>query len=52
MLTVNKVEYNGRLRKYYHITQEGLNRIEDFKNEWHEIVSIYRFIIKEENDDE
>ena len=30
----------------------GLNRIEDFKNEWHEIVSIYRFIIKEENDDE
>ena len=52
MLTVNKVEYNGRLRKYYHITQQGLNRIEDFKNEWHEIVSIYRFIIKEENDDE
>ena len=26
MLTVNKVEYNGRLRKYYHITQQGLNR--------------------------
>ena len=52
MLTVNKVEYNGRLRKYYHITQQGLNRIEDFKNYWHEIVSIFRFIIKEENDDE
>ena len=27
-------------------------KIEDFKNEWHEIVSINRFIIKEENDDE
>ena len=32
---------------------ENMNlKIEDFKNEWHEIVSIYRFIIKEENDDE
>ena len=47
MLTVRKIEYQGRLRKYYHITNQGLRRIEDFKNEWSEIVSIYQFIIKE-----
>ena len=49
LLTVRSVEHNGRLRKYYHITQLGLNRIEDFKEEWKEILSIYNFITKEEN---
>lgn len=48
MLTVRTVEYNGRLRKYYHITKAGLGRIEDFKDEWREIMSIYQFIMKEE----
>ena len=28
MLTVRTAEYDGRLRKYYHITPAGLNRIE------------------------
>lgn len=46
-LTVKNVEYNGRLRKYYHITQEGLNRIYSFINEWKEMMSIYQFVIKE-----
>lgn len=52
MLTVHTVEHGGRLRKYYHITENGLNRIEEFKNEWNEIVSIYRFVTKEDNGDE
>ncbi|MEE1219842.1 MAG: PadR family transcriptional regulator [Ruminococcus sp.] len=52
MLTVYNVEHGGRLRKYYHITENGLNRIEEFKNEWNEIVSIYRFVTKEDNGDE
>jgi PadR family transcriptional regulator PadR len=43
MLTVRTVEHDGRLRKYYHITDEGLARIEEFKKEWDEIMSIYRF---------
>ena len=34
MLTVETTEHGGRLRKYYHITEAGLNRIEDFKTEW------------------
>ncbi len=52
MLTVRTAEHGGRLRKYYHITDEGLKRIEDFKNEWEEIMSIYRFVTKEDNGDE
>ena len=53
MLSVKTVEHNGRLRKYYHITLEGLKRIEEFKEEWKEIVSLYRFIAKEgENNDQ
>ena len=41
MLVVKSVEHAGRLRKYYHITQKGIKRIEDFKNEWKEIMMIY-----------
>lgn len=47
MLKVKTVEHNGRLRKYYHITNEGLKRIEDFKEEWKELMMIYQFVTKE-----
>ena len=47
-LTVWTVEHGGRLRKYYPITPRGLKRIEDFKQEWKEIVSIYQFVVREE----
>lgn len=49
MLTVRTAEHGGRLRKYYRITPEGLQRIEEFKDEWNEILSIYRFVTKEEH---
>ena len=52
MLTVRTAEHSGRLRKYYHITDEGLKRIEDFKDEWKEILSIYRFVTKEDDGNE
>ena len=48
MLTVRTAEHGGRLRKYYHITNEGLKRIENFKDEWNEILSIYNFVAKED----
>jgi len=48
MLTVRTAEHNGRLRKYYHITKAGLGRIEDFKEEWREVMSMYQFITKED----
>ena len=47
LLTVYATEHNGRLRKYYRITELGRRRIADFKEEWKEVVSIYRFITKE-----
>lgn len=47
MLTVHTSEHDGRLRKYYHITKAGLDRIEDFKEEWREITLIYQFVSKE-----
>lgn len=52
LLTVRSAEYNGRLRKYYHITPLGRKRIEDFKEEWNEILSIYKFIVREETEDD
>ena len=48
MLTVRTAEHGGRLRKYYHITEEGIRRIEEFKVEWKEILAIYRFATKED----
>lgn len=47
MLTVKTAEHNGRLRKYYSITKAGLKRIEEFKEEWKEIMAIYRFVTEE-----
>ncbi len=47
LLTVRSMEHNGRLRKYYRITDAGKARIEDFKEDWKEMESIYRFITKE-----
>lgn len=44
MLTVYSVEHNGRLRKYYRITDQGRERLADFEEEWKEIMSIYQFI--------
>lgn len=49
MLTVQTVEHDGRLRKYYHITEAGLQRIEEFKVEWKELISVYQFVIKEDD---
>ena len=49
LLTVYSVERNGRLRKYYHITELGIKRIGDFKEEWKEILAIYQFVSREEN---
>lgn len=52
MITVRTAEHNGRLRKYYSITGTGRERLDEFKREWKEVVSIYRFITKEDENDE
>ena len=52
MLNVYKVEHEGRLRKYYHITEAGLERIENFKEEWEEVLAIYQFVMKGDDSNE
>lgn len=42
--------YNGRVRKYYHITPAGIDRVKQFLSEWQEIMTIYRFVNKEEKE--
>lgn len=44
MLEVYSVEYGGRLRKYYRITDGGRARLREFEGDWEEIMNIYRFI--------
>ena len=43
-LTVYSREHNGRLRKYYRITPAGKKRIDEFQQEWKEMMAAYRFI--------
>ena len=51
-LTVRAMEHNGRLRKYYSITDAGSKRLEEFTEEWKEIMSIYQFVVREVGKDE
>ena len=43
-IAVRSAEHNGRLRKYYRLTQEGARRIEEFLAEQADILSIYDFV--------
>ena len=52
LLTVTTTEHDGRLRKYYHITESGIKRINDFKEEWREVMTIYKFVTKKEDENE
>ena len=52
MLIVRNVEHDGRIRKYYHITNIGLKRLEDFKMEWKELMTIYNYVAKEDEENE
>ena len=47
MLSVYSAEHNGRLRKYYKITECGKERIKDFITEWQDVMKVYHFIAKE-----
>ena len=51
LLTVTTTEHDGRLRKYYHITDAGIKRINDFKEEWREVMTIYKFVTKEDENE-
>ncbi len=44
---VRSEAYNSRLRKYYSITDAGRARIDEFMNDWGEILKIYNYITEE-----
>lgn len=52
MVTVYSIEHNSRLRKYYRLTEAGRQKIDDFKNEWKEVMAVYNFIIAERESEE
>lgn len=43
-LKTHREEYNGRMRKYYELTQEGQYKIDQFLEEWDELQNMYRFV--------
>lgn len=49
-VSVYAVEHNGRLRKYYRITEAGRERISSFLAEWHTVMGIYAFIEEKAGD--
>lgn len=46
-ISVRSAEHNGRLRKYYRITDEGKARIADFLADWPDIEAVYRYVAGE-----
>ena len=44
LLTTYSVEHNGRLRKYYRITEAGVRHIDEFLRERDDVVSIYDYV--------
>ena len=48
LVTTYTQEHNGRVRKYYRITDAGTARIAGFLDEWEEVKRIYVFIKGEE----
>ena len=44
LLTVSSKEHNGRLRKYYKITEKGISRVNDFIDEQREMQKIFAYI--------
>ena len=39
-----RLEFGGRLRRYYSITDAGRDAIQDFLREWEQISKVYDFI--------
>lgn len=46
-LDTYRLEYNGRMRKYYRLTEIGQRKIDLFLDEWEELQTMYQFIAKQ-----
>ena len=47
-VTSYSVEHNSRLRKYYKITDVGLNKIQEFLIDWKVISNAHKYILGDE----
>ena len=47
MVSVRSMEYNGRLRKYYSITDMGRTHVTELLGEWEELIKVYQYIVEE-----
>lgn len=43
-VTEYAIAHSGRLRKYYHLTAAGHQRIADFLTEWEDVMRAYEYI--------
>ncbi len=43
-LSVYSVEHNGRLRKFYRLTEAGRRQLESFAADWTELAAMYEYI--------
>ena len=44
LITVYAVEHNGRLRKYYRITEAGRGYLDSFLREWDDVMDVYEYV--------
>ena len=52
LVSARSAEHNGRLRRYFRITPAGNHRIEQFLEEWEEVMRVYEFIKENGRDKE
>ncbi len=46
------VEHNGRLRKFYSITEKGKEKIKEYLQDFQELMNIFNYIAKEVRKDD
>lgn len=46
-LKTYRQEYNGRMRKYYQLTEEGQYKIDLFLDEWDDMKNMYEFVAEQ-----
>jgi PadR family transcriptional regulator PadR len=49
LVSTYKEEHDNRLRKYYHITDAGMVKLQEFRPEFTKIERIIQFVLKEDN---
>ena len=50
-VTSYNTDYNNRIRKYFHLTDDGRRMLSDFKSDREQMIKVLDFIAKEEEDD-